>query len=426
MALVGAPVTLWLVATRVAPGEQGTYFVLVNLVALALFLEVGPGTILVQFAAHESRQLHWSPDGDLAGDPVARSAIGAILHRGLRWYAVAALVFFLIAAGGGLWLAVPVDPRATLVPWWIATICLVAPYFLLVPFLNVSEGCGAILPLQRMRSVQAAGVLAALWAGLLWGDALAACWLAALAQLMIAGGWLLLTRRGLLRASPASPALPAALAGAEPGTVASRLRVELGKSAQFWIALYLAPQLLTPALLRLRGGSEAGQLGLTLALALAPLTISVAWLHGRYPAYGAMVAQNELSRFDRTARQAFVEATTVFIAGCVGVALLVALVARSAPVLVTRLLPPHALVALFVGAFTLLSLQAMAAWVRAFRYEVLRTPTVVACAVMSAGGIAGAWKGGGVGASVGFAAAGVAALLPVTVLFLRERRRLLG
>ena len=423
MALVGAPVTLWLVATRVAPGEQGTYFVLVNLVALALFLEVGPGTILVQFAAHEWRQLHWSPDGDLAGDPVARSAIGAILHRGLRWYAVAALAFFLLAAGGGLWLAVPVDPRATLVPWWMATICLVALYFLLVPFLNVSEGCGAILPLQRMRSVQAAGVLAALWVGLLWGDALAACWLAALAQLMIAGGWLLLTRRGLLRASPT---LPAALAGNEPGTIASRLRVELGKSAQFWIALYLAPQLLTPALLRLRGGSEAGQLGLTLALALAPLTISVAWLHGRYPAYAAMVAQKELSRFDRTARQAFVEATTVFVAGCVGVALLVAIVARSAPVLAIRLLPTHALVALFVGAFALLSLQAMAAWVRAFRYEVLRTPTVVACAAMSAGGIVGAWTGGGAGASVGFAAAGVAALLPVTFLFLRERRRLLG
>ena len=415
--------TLWFVATRVAPTEQGTYFVLVNLVAIASFLETGPGTIIVQFAAHESRLLHWAPDGDLTGGPVARTTISAILHRGLRWYTAAAIAFFTIAAVGGLWLAIPVDPRATLVPWWLSTVGLVALYFLLVPFLNVSEGCGAILPLQRMRSVQAAGILAGLWVGLLSGNALGACWLAAFAQLMIAGGWLFLTRRGLLRASRV---LPAELAGNEPGTVASRLRTELGKSAQFWIALYLAPQLLTPALLRLRGGSEAGQLGLTLALALAPLTISVAWLHGRYPAYGAMVAGNELVAFDRTARRAFAEAGTVFVVGCVGVALLVIIATRSAPLLILRILPPYALISLFIGAFALLALQAMAAWVRAFRREGLRTPTVVACAVMSMGGIVGAWNGGGGGASVGFAAAAVVSLLPVTALFLLERKRCLN
>jgi len=423
VALVGAPVTLWLVATRVAPAEQGTYFVLVNLVALALFLEVGPGTIVVQFAAHESHQLHWSATGDLAGDVTARSTIGAVLHRALRWYAAAAVVFFVVAAGGGLWLAIPADPRATLVPWWLATTGLVTAYFLLVPFLNVSEGCGAILPVQRMRTVQAAGVLAGLWAGLLTGDALAACGLAAFAQLAIAGGWLLLTRSGLVRAPRA---LPAGLAGKEPEAAASRLGTQLGRSAQFWVALYLAPQLLTPALLRLHGGSEAGQLGLTLALALAPLTISVAWLHGRYPACGAMVARNELASFDRMARLAFAEATTVFIAGCAGVVLLLAIVTKAAPVVALRLLPLPALVALFVGAFALLSLQAMAAWLRAFRHEALRTSTVLACAAMSVGGITGAWSGGGVGAGMGFAAASLVALLPVTALFLVERRRLLG
>lgn len=415
--------TLWFVATRVSPTEQGTYFVLVNLVAFASFLETGPGTIIVQFAAHESRLLHWEPNGDLAGGPVARTTISAILHRGLRWYTAAAIAFFMIAGVGGLWLAIPADPRATLVLWWLATVGLVALYFLLVPFLNVSEGCGAILPLQRMRSVQAAGILAGLWIGLLSGNALGACWLAAFAQFVIAGGWLFLTRRGLLRAPRI---LPAELAGKEPGSVASRLRTELGKSAQFWIALYLAPQLLTPALLRLRGGSEAGRLGLTLALALAPLTISVAWLHGRYPAYGAMVAGNKLAAFDRIARRAFAEAGTVFLAGCVGVALLVVIATKSAPLLILRILPPYALISLFIGAFALLALQAMAAWVRAFRREGLRTPTVVACAVMSVGGIVGACSGGGGGASVGFAAAAVASLLPVTILFLLERKRCLN
>ncbi len=143
--------TLWFVATRVPPTEQGTYFVLVNLVALASFLETGPGTIIVQFSAHESRLLHWAPDGDLAGEPVARTTISAILHRGLRWYAAAAIAFFTIASVGGLWLAIPRDPRQALVPWWFFTVGLVALYFLLIPFLNVSEGCGAILPLQRYR-----------------------------------------------------------------------------------------------------------------------------------------------------------------------------------------------------------------------------------------------------------------------------------
>ena len=51
--LLAAPVTLYLVATRRSAVEQGFYFVLVNVQALASLVELGVGTIVVQFISHE-------------------------------------------------------------------------------------------------------------------------------------------------------------------------------------------------------------------------------------------------------------------------------------------------------------------------------------------------------------------------------------
>ena len=109
---------------------------------------------------------------------------------------------------------------------------------------------------------------------------------AAAAQLVVAAVWLARRHPGLLRA-PRS--LPASLMEG-PAGVPGRYRPEQGRSAQLWLALFLTYQSLTPILLYLRGGDESGKLGITLAVALAPLTLSLAWLHGRFPAFGALIA----------------------------------------------------------------------------------------------------------------------------------------
>ena len=80
IALGGAPVTLYLAATRLPPAAQGYYFVAVNVVALAQLFELGLGTIVVQFASHEWPRLRWGPGGGLGGDPTAQDAVRALVR----------------------------------------------------------------------------------------------------------------------------------------------------------------------------------------------------------------------------------------------------------------------------------------------------------------------------------------------------------
>ena len=172
------------------------------------------------------------------------------------------------------------------------------------PVLCVSEGCGDLVAVQRMRAWQAAAILFALWTGtFVSGPLTAACLASGRAA----------SRRGFLVVRPASRAAARyarapALLPADAQQIATRYRAEQARSAQLWIALWVTPQLLAPVLLRMRGGDEAGRLGVTLAVAIAPLTLAIAWLHGRYPSFGAMVAQGRTREFDALARRATLEA----------------------------------------------------------------------------------------------------------------------
>ncbi|MGH7655309.1 MAG: hypothetical protein ACREN6_11670 [Gemmatimonadaceae bacterium] len=425
IALAGAPVTLYLAATRLPPSEQGWYFVAINIVAFAQLCELGLGTIVVQFASHEWPALRWGQGGGLVGDPSARDSIGALLVAASRWFGTASLVLFAVAGAGGalIFSANLSGSRLAFAVFWCGFVAVTALYLLAIPFICVTEGCGDLLGVQRMRACQAAAILAALWTGILTSGPLAAAWLAATAQLLVAATWLFTRHRALLRA-PRS--LPAPLLDAVSG-LAGRYRTEQARSARLWIALWVSPQLLAPVLLRMRGGDEAGRLGVTLAVATAPLTLAIAWLHGRYPSYGALVAGGKTREFDALARRATVEAVCVFGAACAGLTVAVLLLPYVLPAMAMRFLPPISLVALMAGNLTGLLLQAMAGWLRAFRDEKIAAPIVGgAAAVTIASAVAGTVGGAQVMALV-FAASSMFVSLPLAAVhFVRTRRMRLG
>jgi len=418
ISLGGAPITLWLVASHLRTADQGLYFVLLGVVMLAQFMEMGPATILVQFASHEAGRLQWSAGGQLTGGINARTAISVLLHTALRWHARIALLLVAVVGVGGAFVYAPRQDSLAFLVLWFSSILLVAAYIMLVPFLAICEGTGAQISLQNMRAVQAAAVLLALWSGLLQRHALLACWLAAFVQVGIAGRWLVFTRRGLLRAPTT---LPSNLAGDQDATLATKLDTEQRRSAQLWFALQFASQLIAPVLLVAQGGDQAGRFGLTLALTTAPVLLAAAWLHARLPGFGALVATQRLVEFDRAASQAVGQMLLVFGVGAVGVLLLPLVLLRWLPVLGVRVLPLPATGAMLSGALALLLLQAMSAWARSFRDEAMRTPVVVACIAIALGGMAGGVLAGATGAALGYGAAGLLGLGPVAVLFTRHR-----
>lgn len=425
IALAGAPVTLFLAATRLPPDDQGWYFVAINIVAFAQLCELGLGTIIVQFASHEWPRLRWGHGGALEGDPAARDAVAALLVAATRWFGGAALILFAVAGIGGALIfgGSARGSPAGFALFWCGFASVTAAYLVVIPFVCVCEGCGDLVPVQRMRACQAAAVLAALWTGILASGPLAAAWLAAAAQLLVAAIWLFARHGALLRA-PRAPR-SALLGGAD--ALARRYRTEQARSARLWIALWVAPQLLAPVLLRARGGDEAGRLGVTLAVATAPLTLAVAWLHGRYPSFGALVAGGRTREFDALARRATVEAVTAFVAMAAVLTGVVLILPRVLPAFAMRFLPPLSLVALMAGNLGALLLQAMAGWLRAFRDEGIAAPIVGgATAIVIASAVAGVLRGAQ-SMTFAFAAASLLVAVPLAGMhFLRVRRERLG
>jgi hypothetical protein len=235
---------------------------------------------------------------------------------------------------------------------------------------------------------------------------------AASAQLAVAAIYLWRVRRALTDADP------------PVGRLAEQYFAEQRKSARVWLALGLAPQLLTPATMALRGAADAGELGVHVALALAPAVLAVAWMHARYPRLGALVASGALSTFDETVRHAFRQALVVFAVASAAVIGVVWIAPVVSTALAARTLSPLLVAVLLVGNLAMVLFQAMLAWLRAFGDERFSSPVLIACVAMSVGSVGGAALGGSIGAAIGYSAvgAGVTVILAVGFLRLRSQR----
>jgi hypothetical protein len=379
--LLAAPVTLWLVATQRPLAEQGLYFIFWNAQALTQLMELGMGGLVVQFASHEAPFLAWDARGGLSGDEGARTRMHDLVREGRRWYGMVALALLVLGGVGGAWLletrSAGVSP-APLAPWIVTIVCT-ATYLPLVPILCAVEGCGGLLRVQRMRLAQVSIAMASLWIVLPRWGALWAVAVFAVAWLAVAWGWLRAAHRGLLEEIGGAHELRTmVLTGVQWRTGAS------------WLAWWAAPQALTPIVLATHGAAHAGRVGMTVAIAMAPYTLANAWLQGRYPSYGALIARGEAAELQGVARMATLQAVCVFLLGTGGAALAVWLLSRFAPALAARALSPAALVILGAGNLGWLLVQSLGSYLRAWREEPLMEASVVGAALVIGGTLAAA------------------------------------
>lgn len=398
--LVVAPASLYLLVTRQSLSVRGFYLIAINVVMLAQLFETGMGTLVVQFAARAR--------------PVDRGIVRAAAER---WFTRAAVIGLAVGATAGSYVLAS-GASAMNIPFalpWVVVLACTAGYVRLVPLVCLHEGGGRVEPVQRMRAVQAALVAIAMVVGLSQGKGMTAAAAAAIAQLVPVIVFLWMGRHSLT-----APDVPA-------GRIATQYATEQWRSARVWLAIWAAPQILTPATMALRGAPEAGDIGLHVALAFAPALLSVAWLHARYPQLGALVAAGALRTFDDTARHALRQALVVFGAVSAALILLAVVAPWLLPFLAGRVLSPVTLALLLLGNLMIVVFQAMLAWFRAFGDEKFATQVVFACGAMAVGGVGGAAIAGPIGAATGYAAVGVAVAGILVVGFSRLRsQRLAG
>ncbi|MBA3016726.1 MAG: hypothetical protein FP811_00965, partial [Desulfobacteraceae bacterium] len=76
--ICAGPVTAILIATRFTPELQGYYYTFASLLALQIFVELGLGTVIIQFASHEWSKLGFDSSGQIVGDSTALSRLKGI------------------------------------------------------------------------------------------------------------------------------------------------------------------------------------------------------------------------------------------------------------------------------------------------------------------------------------------------------------
>ena len=368
--LLAAPVTLYLIATRRSLVEQGFYFVLVNVQALASLVELGVGTIVVQFISHESPSLHWRADGALDGEPAALARALAVVRQGWQWYGRLAALLTLAAPLGALAFAdAATRGGVSLVGAWTTVVLATALYFPIVPLLCTLEGAHGLARVQSVRLVQVALAIGALWIGLSTGGALRAVAVYAIVWWIVPVAWLLYSHRAFITQALGAPS------GVE------RLSSVQWRTGATWLVLWSSPQLLVQVVLALSGAADAGRVGMSLAIATAPVTLAGAWLQSRYPSFAATLATSGRSAFDTLVRRSAAWALAVCALGGAVVFVFTATLHAFAPHLATRLLPTWAVAALAATGLGWLAIHAFTAYLRADREEPLLAATSVGVAI---------------------------------------------
>jgi hypothetical protein len=293
----------------------------------------------------------------------------------------------------------------------------------MVPLLNTIEGTGRLVEVQRMRLTQAIVIALGSWILIPSAGALVAVAMNAILQVSVASWWLWTRYRALVafawNAVIVEPTVEAAAATRD----VHRVYLTQFRTAAVWLSAHVAAQGLTPLILYYHGASAAGQVGATLAITTVPYTIGMSWLQGRLPDFGALVSRGRHTELDSWARCATTQAALVCMAGVAAVICAVYALGRFMPSLGERILPLVPAAALGAAAVISLLLQAMAAYIRAYRTEPLVRVLVVGYGAMLAAAWVSAARFGTQETVIAYllVAAGVA--LPATAFVLRHERK---
>lgn len=285
-------VTVLLIASYFTPVVQGYYYTFANILALQIFVELGLGTVLVQFASHEWSRLHLDTTGQIVGDQEALSRLISIARVGTRWYLTGGMIVILGLGIGGYFFFSGSPSRGVSWLWpWLCLCVLAGLNICLVPIWSLLEGCNQVSPLFTYRFVQGVCFSLSIWLAILLGAGL---WAAPVAQgvgLMCAG--IFLGGRYL-------PFLTTLL-GSPPSGGRVSWRQDIlpmqWRIALSWASGYFIFSIFTPVLFWYHGPVVAGQMGMTWSL-LSALQIASAWLAPKVPQLGMLVAQRQYDELD--------------------------------------------------------------------------------------------------------------------------------
>ncbi len=293
--LVSGPALLLAIAQLLSPMYQGYWFTFVSFAALCVFADIGLTTVVLQFSANRFSKLRFNSLGCLHGSTDYVCNISSLFLFFVKWIACVSLVAFpIILAVGFYFLGQKEEQIDWMIPWVFYSAASVL-FLVCNVVLSFFEGCDSVATIQKFKlclSIGNVGVtLAALWAGF----NLYALPLGVFASCLIA--FILVYKK--FRAAIIQMCRSAISLGAAEK---AEIRKLLGRYAVSFVSGYFVFQAFTPIAFYYYGPIEAGQVGLTLSIWLAILSISNVWMVVVTPKINMLAATQDFCVLDHTLR----------------------------------------------------------------------------------------------------------------------------
>ena len=287
------PITAILIAAKFTPEIQGYHYTFLTILAFQAAVDLGFGTVVIQFVSHEWSKLNLNKNGQIVGDADALSRLVSIANISLRWYFVAS---FIVISGLGLggYIFFSNSPNIGInwqIPWLILCI-LTGMSFCLIPVWSLLEGCNQVKKVYTFRFIQSAVVNLSIWGAILFGANLWTATVSSAASLFcsiiffLSHYWSFL--KSLLFGTPSGPRI---------NWRAHMLPMQWRFAISVFTGLFMT-SIFTPIMFKYHGPVMAGQMGMTWSL-INILGLASSWLNPKTPQFGMLVAEKKYIELDR-------------------------------------------------------------------------------------------------------------------------------
>jgi O-antigen/teichoic acid export membrane protein len=418
-ASVAGLVTVALIARFLSPSEQGYYYTFGSLIALQIVFELGFSFVILQMASHERAHLAISSADVISGDSVAHDRLTSVLQKTVRWYSSAAalLAVFLLTAGSYFFSTHEHAGEHVFwrIPWYTAALAATLT-FQLDPILSFMEGCGFVHNVARVRLVQAITGSTLAWLALVLHQGLFAPGMIIAGNAVVAFIWLFKKRKLLLP-------LMRHDAGEHRIHWWSEVWHFQWRIAVSWLSGYFIFQLYNPVLFAFHGPVVAGQMGMSLSLANALVSVAISWINTKAAPFGAMIARREYAKLDHLFFQSIKQSFAVCVAGAITVWIAVIYLNWAHISLAHRVLDPLSLGILLLTAPLNVIVFAEATYLRAHKQEKFLLNSVLGGIMVGSSTYFLGKSYGAIGVVIGSLLIGLVFGLPyATYVFLKYRR----
>lgn len=334
------------IARFLSSSQQGFYYTFISILAAQIFFELGLTQVVLQFTSHERALLAWDEEGCLTGDATAKGRVASLVRWSLRWYAAASLLMAVVLVPLGWMFFSRQASGQSSVDWqwpWVMAALASAAALLLNPFLGTLEGAGRVALVAIIRLTQALGFSLALWGALAAGLGLYAAACATIASLSVGAAWLIVRYRAVF----------VDLLSYRSGQASLHWRDEVWpfqwRTAATVCSGYFTFYFFAPVLFSYQGAVSAGQMGMSISVALAISAFAIGWMYTKSAPFGVLVAKRRWAELDRAWTRTAVQSTLVCASLCLGALLVLTYLNASGSPLAARFLPLQPFVVLMVA-----------------------------------------------------------------------------